>query len=140
MSIEENKALSHRILDELWNKGNLGLIDELYPPDYVNHSAPPGIPPDREGLKQFVTMYRHAFPDVQMTVEDQIAEGDKVVARFTTRATHTGELMGIAPTHKQVTVTGIVIGRYVDGKPVETWAEFDQLSMLQQLGVIPPSG
>ncbi len=140
MATEENKAISRRILDELWNKGNLDIIDELFASDYVNHNAPPGLTPDREGFRQFVTMYRSAFPDVQMTIVDQIAEGDKVADRFIAQGPHTGELMGIPPTGKRSTVTGIIIGRYAGGKTVEVWSEFDQLGMLQQLGVVPTPG
>ena len=77
----ENKALSRRTIEEIFNQGNLSIIDEIYPTDYINHSAPPGISSDREGYKQFASMYRSAFPDLQMTVEDQIAEGDKVTTR-----------------------------------------------------------
>lgn len=137
---EENKALSKRFLDEIWNKGNMGVIGELMDENYINHSAPPGFSQDREGFRQFATMYRAAFPDFSMTVDDQVAEGDKVVTRFTATGTHTGELMGIAPTGKKVRVTGIAIGRYADGKNVEAWSEFDQAGMLQQIGVLPSSG
>ncbi len=136
----ENKALSRRTIEEIYNKGNLSIINEIYATDFINHSAPPGLTPDREGYKQFASMYRSAFPDLQMTVEDQIAEGDKVTTRWTATGTHKGELMGIAPTGKQVTVTGIAISRYAGGKLVEAWNEFDQANMLQQLGVLPPPG
>jgi predicted ester cyclase len=85
-------------------------------------------------------MYRTAFPNIHVTIEDQIAEGDKVVTRWTGHGTHQGELMGIPPTNKAVTVTGIAIDRIVAGKIVEHWENFDQLGMLVQLGVVPPPG
>ena len=85
-------------------------------------------------------MYRSAFPDMQLTIEDQIAEGDKVVTRWTARGTHQGELMGIPPTGKQATVTGITVGRVANGKFVESWSNFDALGMMQQLGVVPVPG
>jgi steroid delta-isomerase-like uncharacterized protein len=136
----DHKALSRRVIEACFNQGNLALADELYAPDYVDHSAPPGFPPGVAGFKQQVAMYRAAFPDVHVTIEDQVAEGDKVVTRWTGRGTHQGELMGIAPTHKAVTVTGIAIDRIVAGKIVEHWENFDQLGMLVQLGVVPPPG
>lgn len=137
---EENKALSRRVIEECFNKGNLALADELCAPDYVDHDAPPGFSPGVEGFKQQVAMYRAAFPDVQITVEDQVAEGDKVVTRWTGRGTHKGELMGIAPTNKEVTVTGMSINRIVEGRIVEHWENFDQMGMMLQLGVVPPPG
>ncbi len=138
MSTEENKALDRRFTEEVWNRGNLAVVDELMSADYHEHD--PTIPAGSEGFKQFVLMYRSAFPDVNFTIEDQIAEGDKVVSRWTARGTHKGELMGIPPTGKQVTVTGIVIGRYANGKLVEGWSNYDALGMLQQLGAVPPPG
>ena len=90
-----------------------------------------------DGLKQFVQIYRGAFPDVRITINDQIAEGDKVVTRWTATGTHKGQLMGIAPTNKHATVTGVDIDRYQDGKVVEAWASYDMFGMLQQLGVVP---
>jgi predicted ester cyclase len=135
---ERNKTASRRFLDEVWNKGNIDFIDEALDANYVNHSAPPGLSSDREGFKQFVNLYRGAFPDVQMTVEDIIAEGDTVVTRFTSRGTHDGDFMGAG---KKVTVTGITIIRYAGDKAVEAWSEFDQAGMLMQIGAIPaPAG
>jgi len=140
MSLEENKALGRRSVEEVWGKGNLDAVDELYATDFVWHWAPPGVAPDREGYKQFVTMSFAAFGDVHCATEDAIAEGDKVVVRWTWRATHKGEYMGIAPTGKKVTLTGIAISRIVDGKIVEEWGEMDNLGMMEQLGVVAPSG
>jgi ketosteroid isomerase-like protein len=95
MSAEENKALVRRFVDEVQSAGDIDLIDGLCSPEIVNHSAPPGVPPDREGVKQLTAMFRRAFPDSYFTVEDMIAEADKVVTRKTFRGTHEGELMGI---------------------------------------------
>jgi steroid delta-isomerase-like uncharacterized protein len=138
MSTEENKVIERRFTEEVWNRGNLAVVDELMSADYNSHD--PTMPPGSAGFKQFVLMYRSAFPDVHLTIEDQMAEGDKVVSRWTARGTHQGELMGIAPTGKQVTVTGMNIERIVGGKLVEGWSNYDTLGMLQQLGVIPAPG
>ncbi|MBM3134581.1 MAG: ester cyclase [Chloroflexi bacterium] len=140
MSTEENKAIVRRWVEECYNKGNLAVADELIATNYVNHSAPLGQAPGREGEKQYATMIRSAYPDFHMAIEDQIAEGDKVVTRYTARGTHKGEFMGIPPTGKEITVTGIHIHRIAGGKVVEGWSEFDQLGALQQLGVVPPLG
>ena len=134
---EENKSISRRVQEEAFNQGNLAVIDELVAADYVDHDLPPGFPEGQEGFKQLVAMYRAAFPDVQMTIEDVIADGDKVALRWTATGTHQGELMGIPPTNKQVTVTGMDINRLAGGKIAEHWGNFDQMGMMQQLGVIP---
>jgi steroid delta-isomerase-like uncharacterized protein len=137
MAAEENKALVRRILEEVWNKGNLAAIDELFAPTHVRHDpANPGVQ-DRDGVRQLVTMYRSAFPDLQFTVEDQIAEGDTVVTRYTGRGTHKGALPGIPATGKQATVSGIAISRIVGGKDSEEWVNYDALGLMQQLGAIP---
>lgn len=115
-------------------------MDELFATNFVHHNPPPGVAPDLEGYKQTVTMFRDPFPDIQYTLEDMIAEEDKVATRWTGRGTHKGEFMGVAPTGKQVTITGIQITRHVGGKIVEIWDEMDNLGMMQQLGVIPPPG
>ncbi len=139
MSTEENKALSRRLIEEVWNQGNLAVIDELTAPNYVDHD-PTGPIQGPEGMKQFVSMYLTAYPDTHFTIEDQIAEGDRVVTRWTARGTHKGPLMGIPPTGKQVTVAGISIDRVVNGKLVEDWSSYDALGMMQQLGVVPAPG
>jgi steroid delta-isomerase-like uncharacterized protein len=137
MSVEENKAIFRRIVEEGFNKGNLAIVDELVATNHVNHSDNVHGP---EEYKQFITMYRTAFPDLHMTIEDQIAEGDKVVNRWTSRGTHKGELMGIPPTGKQTTVTGMYVARIIGGKIVEEWGNLDALGMMQQIGVVPPPG
>ena len=136
---EENKALVRRFYEEIWNKGNLAAADELLAANFVNHSFPE-IPKGPEGFKQVFKMWRSGFPDLQMTVEDMVAEGDKVACRLTSRATHKGEFMGIAATGKQVTSTSISIQRVAGGKLVESWVEMDRLGMMQQIGVIPRPG
>lgn len=137
---EANKTLVRRVYDDMWNKSDLSVPDTIYASDVVNHELPPGMPEGIEGTKAYFGMFLSAFPDTQMTVEEQIAEGDKVVTRWTARGTHTGELMGIPPTGKQVTVTGINVDRIAGGKIVEEWGEFDMMGMMQQLGVVPTPG
>jgi predicted ester cyclase len=138
MSLEQDKINFRRIPEEIFNQGKLELIDELFAPDYVEHApVPPGFPSGREGVKQFISMVRAAFPDFHYTVGDQISEGDKQVGQLTAHGTHQNEFMGIPATGKKVTWTEIHMGRMVDGKLVEHWVEQDNLGMLQQLGVIP---
>ena len=142
MSTETNKAISRRFLEEIFSQGKLAVADEIVAPSHVDRgpSALPGLPPGPEGSKLLVTVYRNAFPDLQFTIDEQIAEGDKVVTRWTGHGTHKGELAGIPPTGKASTVTGMTVDRIVNGKIVESWGIFDQFGMLQQLGVIPTPG
>jgi steroid delta-isomerase-like uncharacterized protein len=135
MTVEENKAIFRRIIEEGFNKGNLTVLDELVATSHVNHSDNVRGP---EQYKQFINAYRAAFPDLKMTLEFQIAEGDKVVNHWTAQATHRGSLMGIPPTGKRIATTGTYVARIVDGKIVEEWGNMDTLGMMQQLGVIPP--
>ena len=140
---EENKAVIRRVNDEVFGQGKLDLVDELFAANYVLHD--PGIPGGElrgpENFKsQWVSMFRTAFPDLRLSVEDQVAEGEKVVTRYTGRGTHQGELMGIPPTNNQVEVSGIIISHVSDGKIEEEWNIFDALGMMQQLGVVPPPG
>lgn len=137
MGPAENKKIVKRFIEEAFNQGNLGVIDELVAGDFVNHAA--GLQDARgpAGMTQFVTTYRTAFPDYACTIDDQIAEGDTVVTRWTARGTQNGPLMGILPTGKHVTLSGIVIDRIANGKLAETWLQADALGMMQQLGVIP---
>jgi len=108
----------------------------MYAANYILHDTT-GPVSGAEGLKQFITVFRTGFPDLHFTIEDMIAEGDRVVWRYTARGTQRGELMGIPPTGKQATVTGMVCSRFANGKWAEDWSNFDALGMLQQLGVIP---
>ena len=127
-------------VEEMWRTGDTKLIDEHMAPNYVLHKPPTGFAPDREGLKAILTTMHSAFPDLRMTVEDVIAEGDKVVQRRVYQGTHKGELFGIPATGKSVSVSQIIVSRLADGKFVEEWAETDFLGMLQQLGAIPEMG
>jgi predicted ester cyclase len=140
MSTEANKTSVRRFYDEVFNKKNRAAIDEFIDPNQVDHAAPPGTPGGLAGAKQTIGMYLTAFPDLHFTVEDMIAEGDKLVARLTVRGTQQGAFMGIPPTGKHVTVTAIDISRMAGGKSVEHWIEMDTLGMMQQLGVIPAPG
>ena len=136
MGTQENKATVRSVIEEAFNKGNLSAIDELIAEEYVNHAAGTEVR-GREGMKGFVTTYRAAFPDYHCTIEDQAAEGDTVVTRWTARGTQKGELMGIPPTGRRVSLSGIVIDRLADGRLVESWLQADVLGMLQQLGAVP---
>ena len=139
MSTDENKALVRRAYEELVNRGNLAHIEELVHEDYVDHTHAPGWPTDREGLRQQVAYFRSAFPDLHVTLEELIAEGDTVAVRQTMRGTHRGEFFGIPPTGRQVAVTGISLYRVANGKIVEEWWQEDLLGLMQQLGAIPAS-
>ena len=140
MSAGENKAIVARLADAIWNQGDLTAVEELYSHDIIDHSPAHGQAPGLEGEKQVVTQFRTAFPDLQTTNDDLIAEGDTVVLRWSGRSTHQGEFAGIPPTGKPMTVTGIEIYRFSNGKVVERWGEFDMLGILQQLGAIPAPG
>jgi len=135
---EENKAVVRRFIEEVWNNGNLAAIDELVAEDHVDHDpAQAGSPGGREGVRAFVQMYRAAYPDTRIELGEMIAEGDLVAAPWTATGTHQGDLMGIAPTGKSIAVTGIGIDRVSGGKIAESWANYDALGMLAQLGAMP---
>src|SRR3972149_3219417 len=139
MQTEQNKALFSRMVEEIFNRGNIGLIDEFLAPDFIEREElPPGIPPGREGVKQLTNIFRSAFPDFKATIDDMIAEGDKVVARQTWSGTQKGEFMGVPPTGKKVSFGVIDIVRIAGGKVVEHWGQMDGMGMMQQLGAIPP--
>ena len=137
MSSEQNKAIVRRAFEEPW-KGSLAVVDELVASDYIGHD-PANPEPLRgpEGVKEFISTYRAAFPDARITVEQQLAEGDLVATRWSGRGTHEGELMGIEPTGKQVTVSGLAISRLEGGKIVEEFLNWDTFGMMQQLGAVP---
>ena len=133
---EQNKMTVRRIFEEIESQGNLAVVDEIFASDFVNHT-PLGENHGPDGAKHFVNMLRSAFPDLHSTVEDQIAEGDKVATRFTSRGTHRGELQGIPASGNTIQITGIVISRFANGKIVEQWGSPDLLGMMQQIGAIP---
>jgi predicted ester cyclase len=138
MGDHDLKALARRETEEILGEGNLDVADEIIAPDYVGHDpASPEPVRGPEGVKEQATGYRAAFPDLMITIEQQVAEGDTVVSRWTASGTHEGELFGIAPTGKQATITGISIERFVDGKVVEGHTNWDTFGLMQQLGVIP---
>jgi len=134
---EENKAVIRRFVEEVQNQRNWDVFDELNDPSFVNHSSPPGVPSDREGGKMFLAGFLNAFPDARFTVEDMVAEGDQVVTKKTFSGTHEDEFFGIPATGKPVTLTFVDIMRVRNGRITEHWLCMDQLSFMQQLGVIP---
>jgi steroid delta-isomerase-like uncharacterized protein len=134
---EENKAVARRFF-ELWETGDLDSLEEVLAPDSVDHD--PYNPHGQEGLegaKQTIAMYREAFPDTTFTIEDQLADGDKVVTRWTATGTHEGELMGMQPTGKKASITGITVDRIENGKIAEGWTNWDTLGLMQNIGAIP---
>ncbi len=134
---QRNKVVVRRFVEEVQNANDWAAYDELNDPGFVNLSAPPGIPPDRAGGKMFLQGFANAFPDARFTIEDMIAEGDRVATKKTFTGTHTGDFAGIAPTGNRVTLTYVDILRLRDGRIIEHWLNMDQLSFMQQLGVIP---
>lgn len=141
MSTEENKAIARRLIEEAWNQGNLSVVDELLAPDHASHHSMVGNqPPSRELYKQFIVRTRTAFPDMRATIEDQIAEGDKVVTRWSVQGTHQGMFQGHNPTGNQMRLTGIAIDRISNGKVVEGWMEMDTHYQMQQLGLTTQPG
>ncbi|HET9921983.1 MAG TPA: ester cyclase [Ktedonobacteraceae bacterium] len=137
MSTEENKALIRRFYEEVFNEKKLEALDEFYAPDHVDHTLPPGLPTSPDGTRQAIAMTLTALPDLHVTIEDMIAEGDRVVTRFTTHGTQQGAFGSIPPTGKRVAISTIEITRVADGKIVEDWGLDDRLGMLQQLGLLP---
>ena len=132
---EENKAIVRRFWEEAFNTGNLAVVDEIFAPDYGHITTGGTMGHGPEHVKHTITRDRIGFPDFRCTIEDMIAEGDKVVVRWTARGTHQGIFRGIPPTGKQVTITGVEIHRVVGGKSVAGWRKWDRMEVLQQLGV-----
>src|SRR5213080_4130792 len=137
MSTADNKALVQRFFEEVINQKNVAALDQFVSPNAVNHTVPTGLP---QGPGQFLGLHLNAFPDVKATVEDLLADGDKVIARVSIRGTQHGAFGSIQPRGKPITVTAINIFRIVNGKMVEHWGLADRLNALQQLGVVPPPG
>lgn len=129
----------HRIFDQAFNRGDLDSVDELVAADVTTHISSWGLPASRLGLKQMIANLRAAFPDLQCTVEDEISVGDKLAAHWTMRGTHLGSYFGNQPTGRTVAVPGFIFVRFVEGRIVENWILIDQMGLLQQLGIVPPS-
>ena len=134
MSTEQNKALYRRYLEECFNAGRVELLDELLAPSYEFHDAPPGLAPGIEGVRQTIRMFHAAFPDLKITIEDLVAEGDKVCARAVTRGTHSGQpMMGIAPSAKKFAMRGMTMVRIHNGRITDSWVSNDVLGLMNQL-------
>lgn len=133
------KEASRRFLDEAFNQGRLDVVDELVAPEFVSHD--PGVPSGEttgpEAVKELIAGYRAAFPDLHLTIDDQIEEGDRVATRWTAVGTHDGDFWGMEPTGRQATVRGITIDRYEGERAVESWSNWDTFGLLTQLGIVP---
>jgi steroid delta-isomerase-like uncharacterized protein len=141
MTAHANKALARRFVEAV-DRGDLDAFDDLFVEDYVHHdpALPPEVQHGRDAYKRLHAMFRAALPDLRFALEDEVAEDDRVVGRWTVTGTHEGELLGVPPTGKRLTLTGIQILRVADGRIAEQWVNFDALGMLRQLGVVPASG
>jgi steroid delta-isomerase-like uncharacterized protein len=140
---EENNRIAEQFFNSVWSKGDFSVLDTLVAPDALDHSTVGGLPSTERGsehFRQIVTMFRHAMPDIQLTIDDEIYAGDKVVHRWTLNGTDTGGVMGMPPSGKKLSFTGTTIVRMENGKIVERWANVDELGLLQQLGVVPMPG
>lgn len=138
MSLEKNKELAHKLVEEVLNQGKINIVDKLLIPDFIEHEElPPGIPTGREAPKALFTMLHNAFPDFKATIEHLIAEEDKVILHMKWTGTQKGEFMGIPPTGKSISINVIDIIGINDGKFTEHWGVMDRMAMMQQLGVIP---
>jgi predicted ester cyclase len=134
---EKNKALARHIFYEVWGSYYLDKVEKYFAANFINHPELPGMPQGSEGIKATVRMFASAFWCVEQVINDQMAEGDKVVTHWSTTFTHNGEFMGILATGKRIKATGITIYRFKDGKAAEGWTEYNSLEVMQQLGVIP---
>ena len=131
---DDNKNLYRRYIEECFNAGRVELLDEPLAPSYVFHDPPPGLAPGIEGVRQTIRMFHAAFPDLKITIEDLVAEGDKVCARATTRGTHTGQaMMGIAPAGRKFVMRGMTLVRITNGRITDSWVSNDVLGLLNQL-------
>jgi steroid delta-isomerase-like uncharacterized protein len=136
--LEANKAIASRIIQQIFNEGRLDAAEEFVAAGYVGHdNARPAPLIGQNGVKESAAGYRAAFPDLAISIAEQIAEGDRVVTRWEARGTHEGDFFGVSPTGRQVTVTGITVDRYADGQLIEGWTNWDALGLLQQLGAVP---
>ena len=141
MSTEHNKAIVRRMVEEAQSRHNLATVDELFAPNFVDHSVPAGLPPGRDGVKMQFSMFFAAFPDLHVVIHDQVAEGDEVVTRKTFHGTHQGDLMGIPPSGRPIAFDVIDILRLKDGKITDVWHNFANADILQQLDytLVPPA-
>lgn len=137
MTTDELKTIARRFFDDVWNRHDVGAIDRLFAPDFVDHYLSTPRTPDRDGFKQECSVYLEAMPDTSLSIEDQIAEGDRVVSRVVFRGTNTGPFGPMAPTGNTVEVTGCIILRMRDGLVAERWGNIDDLGALRQLGLVP---
>jgi steroid delta-isomerase-like uncharacterized protein len=137
---EQNKHLVQRAVHEIWNNGNYDLLEEFIVKDFIIHMSNPDEKiHGSTGVIEYYTQLRKAFPDIHFTIDKQVAEDDRVVTQWTASGTHDGNFRGIAPTKRKFKISAIDVERIVDGKVVECWPSIDELSLLQQLGVTPPS-
>jgi steroid delta-isomerase-like uncharacterized protein len=133
---KDNKAIMRQFWD-VWEQGNIDLLDDLLAPEYVNHTlATPDLPSGPEGVKEVVSMFRSGVPDLRVVIEDMIAEGDRVATRYALEGTHGGDLFGVAPTGRHLTIKSMTVERLSGGKIVEHWRVTDELDMMRQLGAI----
>jgi steroid delta-isomerase-like uncharacterized protein len=140
MSAEESKAIMRQFW-AVWEQGNVDLLDELLAPEYVNHTlAAPDLPPGPEGVKEVVSMFHSAMPDLKIVVEDMVAEGDKVATRYALEGTHRDELFGAAPTGERLSIKSITLERVSGGKIREHWRVTDEMGMMRQLGILGAPG
>jgi steroid delta-isomerase-like uncharacterized protein len=139
MTINQTESLISCLFAEVFNQGNLAVMDELLSPDYFTHTAFGGASLDPRGLKWLIAMFRTAFPDLHCNVEDEIRDGNRFAAHWTMHGTHRGLFMGNSPTDRRVEVQGMIFGRIENGRITEEWILIDQLGILQQLGLVPPA-
>jgi steroid delta-isomerase-like uncharacterized protein len=138
MTTEQNKTLVRQFIEEFLNQGNVDLVKEIIASEYVEHEQlPPGVPQGREGVEMITTMLHTGFPDFRATIEDIIAEDDRVMVRMTWSGTQTGEFMGMPPSGKAMSIAIVDIFRLAEGKIVEHWGVMDMMGMMQQLGAMP---
>ena len=134
---EQYKTAARNFIEKGLNQKDLSAFDSYFSVELIDHALPPGLPSGLEGRKMFATALLTAFPDLHVHLEDLITNDEKLVARYSVHGTHTNELMGIPPTGKEVSITGIAIDRFENDQSVEHWEIIDQLGLMQQLGVIP---
>ena len=136
MNLERNKLVYRNFIAEVFNNGRLDLLESFLDPSYINHDAPPGTPAGIEGVRQIVTMFRAAFPNLRVSIEDQVAEGDKVCSLVTIGGDHKGRIFGIPPTGKTVVMSGITMVRIVNDRIMESWVKNDVMGLVNQLHAV----